>query len=132
VVSGDTTPTQSVIDNWQGCDVLIHEAYSMKTYNPVSAAAQNAATSTIRDRPCTAADRSGPEGFALSVDKSVNEPRRTAASDVAGASPTPAGTFYACSAAVLLLVDRRLRSDVLSTSHLRRSRVVVVGCLSTG
>jgi ribonuclease BN (tRNA processing enzyme) len=40
VISGDTAPTQSVIDNCQGCDVLIHEAYSMKTYNAVSAAAQ--------------------------------------------------------------------------------------------
>jgi len=40
VISGDTTPTQSVIDNCQSCDVLIHEAYSMKTYNAVSADAQ--------------------------------------------------------------------------------------------
>ena len=40
VISGDTTPTQSVIDNCQGCDVLIHESYSMKTYNAVSADAQ--------------------------------------------------------------------------------------------
>jgi ribonuclease BN (tRNA processing enzyme) len=40
VISGDTTPTQSVIDNCQRCDVLIHEAYSMKTYNAVSADAQ--------------------------------------------------------------------------------------------
>jgi ribonuclease BN (tRNA processing enzyme) len=40
VISGDTTPTQSVIDNCQGCDVLIHESYSMKTYNAVSAQAQ--------------------------------------------------------------------------------------------
>jgi ribonuclease BN (tRNA processing enzyme) len=40
VISGDTTPTQSVVDNCQGCDVLIHEAYSMKTYNAVSADAQ--------------------------------------------------------------------------------------------
>jgi ribonuclease BN (tRNA processing enzyme) len=40
VISGDTTPTQSVIDNCQSCDVLIHESYSMKTYNAVSADAQ--------------------------------------------------------------------------------------------
>ena len=40
VISGDTTPTQSLIDNCQRCDVLIHEAYSMKTYNVVSADAQ--------------------------------------------------------------------------------------------
>jgi ribonuclease BN (tRNA processing enzyme) len=40
VISGDTTPTQSVIDNCQSCDVLIHESYSMKNYNAVSAVAQ--------------------------------------------------------------------------------------------
>ena len=40
VISGDTTPTQSVIDNCQSCDVLIHESYSMKAYNAVSAQAQ--------------------------------------------------------------------------------------------
>jgi ribonuclease BN (tRNA processing enzyme) len=40
VISGDTTPTQTVIDNCQSCDVLIHESYSMKTYNAVSAQAQ--------------------------------------------------------------------------------------------
>jgi ribonuclease BN (tRNA processing enzyme) len=40
VISGDTMPTQSVIDNCQGCDVLIHESYSMKTYKAVSAQAQ--------------------------------------------------------------------------------------------
>ena len=40
VISGDTTPTQSVIDNCQSCDVLIHESYSMKNYNAVSADAQ--------------------------------------------------------------------------------------------
>ena len=36
VISGDTRPTQTVIDNCHGCDVLIHEAYSMSTYNAVS------------------------------------------------------------------------------------------------
>lgn len=36
VISGDTTPTQAVIDNCDGCDVLIHEAYSMLTYNYVT------------------------------------------------------------------------------------------------
>lgn len=40
VISGDTTPTQSIIDNCHGCDVLIHEAYSMKSYNSVSAESQ--------------------------------------------------------------------------------------------
>ena len=40
VISGDAAPSQSVIDSCNGCDVLIHEAYSMMTYNPVSAAYQ--------------------------------------------------------------------------------------------
>jgi hypothetical protein len=31
VISGDTTPTQSIIDNCNGCDVLIHKADSMMT-----------------------------------------------------------------------------------------------------
>lgn len=36
VISGDAAPSQSVIDSCDGCDVLIHEAYSMLTYNAVS------------------------------------------------------------------------------------------------
>ncbi len=36
VISGDAAPSQSVIDNCNGCDVLIHEAYSMMTYDAVS------------------------------------------------------------------------------------------------
>jgi ribonuclease BN (tRNA processing enzyme) len=36
VISGDAAPSQSIIDNCDGCDVLIHEAYSMMTYNYVS------------------------------------------------------------------------------------------------
>ena len=32
VISGDTSPVQSLIDHCRGCDVLIHEAYSMDTY----------------------------------------------------------------------------------------------------
>jgi ribonuclease BN (tRNA processing enzyme) len=40
VISGDAAPSQSVIDNCDGCDVLIHEAYSMMTYNAVSPAYQ--------------------------------------------------------------------------------------------
>lgn len=32
VISGDAAPSQSIIDNCNGCDVLIHEAYSMLTY----------------------------------------------------------------------------------------------------
>ena len=36
VISGDAAPSQSIIDSCTGCDVLIHEAYSMMTYNAVS------------------------------------------------------------------------------------------------
>ena len=36
VISGDAAPSQSVVDNCAGCDVLIHEAYSMMTYEGVS------------------------------------------------------------------------------------------------
>jgi len=40
VISGDAAPSQSVVDSCNGCDVLIHEAYSMLTYNAVSPAYQ--------------------------------------------------------------------------------------------
>jgi ribonuclease BN (tRNA processing enzyme) len=40
VISGDTTPTQALLDHSRGCDVLIHEAYSMETYHCVSPRAQ--------------------------------------------------------------------------------------------
>jgi len=40
VISGDTTPTQALLDHSRGCDVLIHEAYSMETYHRVSPLAQ--------------------------------------------------------------------------------------------
>jgi ribonuclease BN (tRNA processing enzyme) len=36
VISGDAAPSQSIIDHCRGCDVLIHEAYSMMTYDYVS------------------------------------------------------------------------------------------------
>jgi ribonuclease BN (tRNA processing enzyme) len=36
VISGDAAPSQSIVENCNGCDVLIHEAYSMLTYNSVS------------------------------------------------------------------------------------------------
>jgi ribonuclease BN (tRNA processing enzyme) len=36
VFSGDTAPTQSLLDNCRGCDVLIHEAYSQATYDKVA------------------------------------------------------------------------------------------------
>ena len=36
VISGDTAPSQSVVDHCNGCDVLIHEAYSMMTYDSVT------------------------------------------------------------------------------------------------
>lgn len=37
VISGDAAPSQSIIDHCRGCDVLIHEAYSMMTYDYVTA-----------------------------------------------------------------------------------------------
>jgi ribonuclease BN (tRNA processing enzyme) len=40
VISGDAAPSQNVIDSCNGCDVLIHEAYSMMTYNAVSTSYQ--------------------------------------------------------------------------------------------
>lgn len=33
VISGDTSPSQSVIDNCNGCDVLIHEVYTQAGYD---------------------------------------------------------------------------------------------------
>ncbi len=36
VISGDTTPTQALLDNSHGCDVLIHECYSLASYEKVS------------------------------------------------------------------------------------------------
>jgi ribonuclease BN (tRNA processing enzyme) len=40
VISGDTAPTQAIIDHSRGCDVLIHEAYAMRTYHQISPRAQ--------------------------------------------------------------------------------------------
>jgi ribonuclease BN (tRNA processing enzyme) len=36
VISGDTAPTEAIIKNSSGCDVLIHEAYSEATYRAVT------------------------------------------------------------------------------------------------
>ena len=36
VISGDTAPTETIVENSCGCDVLIHEAYSQATYRTVS------------------------------------------------------------------------------------------------
>jgi ribonuclease BN (tRNA processing enzyme) len=36
VISGDTTPAPALIENARGCDVLVHEAYSMASYKRVS------------------------------------------------------------------------------------------------
>ena len=36
VISGDTAPTQALIDHSHGCDVLIHEAYSMMAFRNVA------------------------------------------------------------------------------------------------
>jgi ribonuclease BN (tRNA processing enzyme) len=40
VISGDTTPTDALIDNARGCDVLIHEAYSVASYGKLTSAWQ--------------------------------------------------------------------------------------------
>jgi ribonuclease BN (tRNA processing enzyme) len=36
VISGDTAPTPTLVENCNNCDVLIHEAYSLQTYRKVS------------------------------------------------------------------------------------------------
>jgi ribonuclease BN (tRNA processing enzyme) len=36
VVSGDTTPTQELIEHSRNCDILVHEAYSMESYQRVA------------------------------------------------------------------------------------------------
>lgn len=36
VISGDAAPSETIVDHCRGCDVLIHEAYSMLTYESVS------------------------------------------------------------------------------------------------
>jgi len=36
VISGDAAPSQTIIDACNGCDVLIHEAYSLLTYKNVT------------------------------------------------------------------------------------------------
>ncbi len=36
LISGDTTPAQALVDHARDCDVLIHEAYSIASYNRVS------------------------------------------------------------------------------------------------
>jgi ribonuclease BN (tRNA processing enzyme) len=38
VISGDTSPSESIADNCHGCDVLIHEAYTQRGYTESSAA----------------------------------------------------------------------------------------------
>jgi len=40
VLSGDTSPTQSLIDHCAGCDVLIHEAYPLATFGSIAPAWQ--------------------------------------------------------------------------------------------
>ena len=37
VISGDTAPSQSVIDNCNGCDVLLHEVYTQAGFNESNA-----------------------------------------------------------------------------------------------
>jgi ribonuclease BN (tRNA processing enzyme) len=36
VISGDSTPTEAIVDHGRGCDVLIHECYSLASYEKVS------------------------------------------------------------------------------------------------
>jgi ribonuclease BN (tRNA processing enzyme) len=36
VVSGDTTPTQELLEHSRNCDILVHEAYSMDSYRRVA------------------------------------------------------------------------------------------------
>jgi ribonuclease BN (tRNA processing enzyme) len=36
VISGDTAPTESIVEHSRGCDILIHEAYSQASYCAVS------------------------------------------------------------------------------------------------
>lgn len=40
VISGDTSPSRSIIDACNGCDILIHEAYSLATHVKVAPAFQ--------------------------------------------------------------------------------------------
>lgn len=32
VISGDTAPCESLIERWQGCDILVHEVYSQRAF----------------------------------------------------------------------------------------------------
>jgi ribonuclease BN (tRNA processing enzyme) len=41
VISGDTAPTQTLVDHSRGCDVLIHEAYSEASHQQVSPRSQS-------------------------------------------------------------------------------------------
>jgi ribonuclease BN (tRNA processing enzyme) len=36
VISGDTAPSETIIDQSRGCDILIHEAYSEHTFSQIS------------------------------------------------------------------------------------------------
>jgi ribonuclease BN (tRNA processing enzyme) len=36
VISGDTTPTQALVDHSRGCDILVHEVYSMESFRKIS------------------------------------------------------------------------------------------------
>ena len=51
MISGDTAPTQALIDHSRGCDVLVHEAYSMMAYrNGVRRRPRNTAAGITRRR----------------------------------------------------------------------------------
>ncbi len=36
MISGDATPKSEVVENCHGCDVLIHEAYTLASFEKVS------------------------------------------------------------------------------------------------
>jgi ribonuclease BN (tRNA processing enzyme) len=48
VISGDTAPAQTIVDHGRGCDVLIHEAYSMATITRSRRARSGSAGTTTR------------------------------------------------------------------------------------
>ena len=37
VISGDTKPSEAIVENCHGCDVLVHEVYTQASFNLVSA-----------------------------------------------------------------------------------------------
>jgi ribonuclease BN (tRNA processing enzyme) len=50
VISGDTSPTRELLDHGRGCDVLVHEVYSMHDFRRDSPQFQECAAGIIRRR----------------------------------------------------------------------------------